>query len=52
LTPQYWLFWVGLLFVILVLVGRDRVMRWPMLLRDRLAAGSAAREAASPETGR
>jgi branched-chain amino acid transport system permease protein len=51
LTPQYWLFWVGLLFVILVLVGRDGVTRWPMLLRDRLAAGRA-RGAASPETGR
>jgi branched-chain amino acid transport system permease protein len=25
LTPQYWQFWIGLLLVILVLVGRDRV---------------------------
>jgi branched-chain amino acid transport system permease protein len=51
LTPQYWHFWVGLLFVILVLVGRDRVMRWPVLARDRLAA-AMRQEAASPETGR
>ena len=27
LTPQYWLFWIGLLLVILVLVGRDRLLR-------------------------
>ena len=24
-TPQYWTFWIGLLLVILVLVGRDRI---------------------------
>jgi branched-chain amino acid transport system permease protein len=27
LTPQYWHFWIGLLLVILVLVGRDRIPR-------------------------
>jgi branched-chain amino acid transport system permease protein len=26
-TPQYWMFWIGLLLVILVLVGRDRLLR-------------------------
>jgi branched-chain amino acid transport system permease protein len=26
LTPQYWMFWIGLLLVILVLVGRDRLL--------------------------
>jgi branched-chain amino acid transport system permease protein len=25
LTPQYWHFWIGLLLVILVLIGRDRI---------------------------
>jgi branched-chain amino acid transport system permease protein len=25
LTPQYWLFWIGLILVILVLVGRERI---------------------------
>jgi len=24
-TPQYWEFWIGLLLVVLVLTGRDRV---------------------------
>jgi branched-chain amino acid transport system permease protein len=28
LTPQYWHFYIGLLLVILVLVGRDRVSRF------------------------
>jgi branched-chain amino acid transport system permease protein len=25
LTPQYWQFWIGLVLVIIVLVGRDRI---------------------------
>ena len=27
ITPQYWTFWIGLFLVVLVLVGRDRLMR-------------------------
>lgn len=27
ITPQYWTFWIGLFLVVLVLVGRDRVIR-------------------------
>lgn len=27
ITPQYWNFWVGLFLVVLVLVGRDRLLR-------------------------
>ena len=27
LTPQYWQFWIGLLLVVIVLVGRDRLAR-------------------------
>ncbi|HZH07851.1 MAG TPA: branched-chain amino acid ABC transporter permease [Lautropia sp.] len=27
LTPQYWTFWLGLFLVVLVLIGRDRLMR-------------------------
>jgi len=26
-TPQYWMFWIGLLLVLLVLVGRERLLR-------------------------
>lgn len=27
ITPQYWMFWVGLFLVLLVLVGRERLLR-------------------------
>ena len=43
-TPQYWMFWIGLILVIIVLVGRDRITRWqvlmPALLRRRRPAKS------------
>ena len=32
-TPQYWMFWIGLLLVLLVLVGRDRLLRPRLWLR-------------------
>jgi branched-chain amino acid transport system permease protein len=28
ITPQYWLFWIGLVLVVIVLVGRARIHRW------------------------
>ena len=28
LTPQYWQFWLGLVLVVIVLVGRERMARW------------------------
>jgi len=28
LTPQYWMFWIGLVLVVIVLVGRERIHRW------------------------
>src|SRR6478672_5739174 len=30
LTPQYWQFWIGLVLVVLVLVGRQRMHRWAL----------------------
>jgi branched-chain amino acid transport system permease protein len=27
ITPQYWTFWIGLFLVVLVLVGREKLMR-------------------------
>ena len=39
ITPQYWTFWLGLFLVVLVLVGRDRLIRpWTWFV----AQGSAA----------
>jgi len=37
LTPQYWPFWIGLVLVVIVLVGRDRITSWTMPIR-RIAA--------------
>jgi branched-chain amino acid transport system permease protein len=39
ITPQYWTFWIGLFLVVLVLVGRERVMR-PWTWIKRPARGS------------
>ncbi len=35
ITPQYWHFWIGVLLVVLVLVGRDRVAAAPAALWTR-----------------
>lgn len=34
LTPQYWLFWMGLLLVIIVLIGRERISSWNAPIRQ------------------
>jgi len=42
ITPQYWTFWIGLFLVVLVLVGRERLMRpWTWFKRPS-SAGSKA----------
>ncbi len=49
LTPQYWQFWIGLVLVVIVLVGRDRMSGWNAALRAaicRLGARMIARPAA------
>ncbi len=33
LTPQYWQFWIGLVLVLIVLVGRDRIGLWTSAAR-------------------
>ena len=42
LTPEYWHFWIGLILVVFVLVGRERLTGWPRQLWQRLAAGRSA----------
>jgi branched-chain amino acid transport system permease protein len=32
ITPQYWMFWIGLVLIIIVLVGRERLPSWRRLL--------------------
>ena len=56
LTPQYWPFWIGLVLVLIVLVGRDRITSWTAPFR-RLAAhldwrASERRASASPSEER
>src|SRR5215470_9654822 len=34
ITPQYWQFWIGLVLVIIVLIGRDRMASWIKPVRD------------------
>ena len=41
ITPQYWTFWIGLFLVVLVLVGRDRLLTPVHALRRLLARGGA-----------
>jgi branched-chain amino acid transport system permease protein len=33
ITPQYWQFWIGLVLVVIVLVGRERVEEWTAAVR-------------------
>jgi branched-chain amino acid transport system permease protein len=28
LTPQYWMFWIGLVLVLIVVIGRERMTSW------------------------
>ncbi len=37
LTPQYWQFWIGLVLVVIVLVGRDRMANWIAAARGSVA---------------
>ena len=55
LTPQYWPFWIGLVLVVIVLVGRDRITMWTTPIR-RIASRLdwrvvARRMPASPTEG-
>jgi branched-chain amino acid transport system permease protein len=45
LTPQYWQFWIGLVLVIIVLVGRARMHRWALLVPNLLIAQFAGKKA-------
>jgi branched-chain amino acid transport system permease protein len=46
ITPQYWQFWIGLVLVVIVLVGRARMHRWalwaPNLIIRQFAGAKAA----------
>ncbi len=45
ITPQYWLFWIGLVLVVIVLVGRARIHRWALWLPNLVIRQFAGRRA-------
>ena len=45
ITPQYWQFWIGLVLVVIVLVGRDRMHRWALWLPNLVIRQIAGRKA-------
>jgi branched-chain amino acid transport system permease protein len=47
LTPQYWQFWIGLVLVVIVLAGRERMQGWIAAARGALE-DATARVAARP----
>src|ERR1700749_2532807 len=52
ITPQYWQFWIGLVLVVIVLVGRQRLHRWVLWAPNLIIAQLAGRKAvvAVPES--
>ncbi|UEM09994.1 branched-chain amino acid ABC transporter permease [Bradyrhizobium barranii subsp. barranii] len=52
ITPQYWQFWIGLVLVVIVLVGRQRLHRWMLYVPNLVIKQVAGRKAvvAVPES--
>jgi branched-chain amino acid transport system permease protein len=52
ITPQYWQFWIGLVLVVIVLMGRERLHKWALWLPNVLIARVGGRDAAiaAPES--
>lgn len=52
ITPQYWQFWIGLVLVVVVLVGRERLHRWVLFVPNLIVRQVAGRKAviAVPES--
>jgi branched-chain amino acid transport system permease protein len=45
ITPQYWQFWIGLVLVVIVLVGRHRLHRWVLWAPNLVIAQLSGRKA-------
>jgi branched-chain amino acid transport system permease protein len=45
ITPQYWQFWLGLVLVLIVLIGHERLRAWMTAVRGSLARVGAPRPA-------
>jgi branched-chain amino acid transport system permease protein len=46
ITPEYWQFWIGVVLVAIVMVGRARLHRWVLWLPNYLIAQIAGRKVA------
>jgi branched-chain amino acid transport system permease protein len=44
LTPQYWQFWIGLVLVVIVLTGRQRLHRWALWTPNLIIAQFTGRK--------
>jgi len=44
ITPQYWQFWIGLVLVVMVLVGRARIHRWALFVPNLIIRQVAGRK--------
>ena len=45
ITPQYWQFWIGLVLVVIVLVGRARLHRWALFVPNLVIGKLGGRKA-------
>ena len=46
MTPEYWQFWIGLVLVVIVLVGRARLHRWVLFVPNWISRQLSGRKAA------
>ncbi|UVC06554.1 branched-chain amino acid ABC transporter permease [Rhizobium sp. TH2] len=51
ITPQYWMFWIGLILIVIVLVGRERISRWQNFLPGAESRRLAKAKTAAVEKG-
>jgi branched-chain amino acid transport system permease protein len=50
LTPQFWQFWIGLFLVVIVLIGRERMHRWALIVPRQLARVFASKTKTDTKT--
>jgi branched-chain amino acid transport system permease protein len=51
ITPQYWQFWIGLVLVVIVLVGRARLHRWALWAPNLIIRQFVGRKSAIKVSG-
>src|SRR6195952_5190249 len=44
ITPQYWQFWIGLVLVVIVLLGRQRMHRWALWIPNLIVSRIGGRK--------